>query len=62
MTPAQFKAALKKLDATPSSKKAAAMLGLSLRQVQRFASGENAIPGPVEKLLKCLLEAEKAKG
>jgi hypothetical protein len=59
MTPAQFKAALKKLGATPSSKKAAEMLGVTVRQNQRFASGENEIPPTVVKLLECLLEVAK---
>ena len=52
-------AALKELGATPASKKAAGMLGVTVRQCQRFASGENQIPATVVKLLECLLEVAK---
>jgi hypothetical protein len=62
MTPAQFKAALKKLGATPSSKKAAEMLGVTVRQNQRFMSGENEVPPTIQKLLACLLREKRPKG
>jgi len=35
---------------------AAALIGITSRQSFRFASGENAIPVPVTKLLACYLE------
>ena len=37
----------------------AEMPGVSVRQCQRFASGENQIPATVVKLLECLLEVAK---
>lgn len=51
MTTKQYLAALKELGLTPSGKGTAAALGLSLRQVQRIAAGQAAVPGPVAKLL-----------
>jgi transcriptional regulator with XRE-family HTH domain len=61
MTPKQFRAALKRLGLTPSSKRAAQALGVSVRQVQRFASGENHIPPTVVKLLAALTELRQSK-
>lgn len=55
MTTAQYLAALHKLGLTPSSQKTADTLGLSLRQCQRIASGDSAVPGPVEKLLRLMV-------
>ena len=59
MTPQQFRAALRKLGLTPSSKRSAQALGVSVRQVQRFASGENQIPPTVVRLLSALSELAK---
>ena len=59
MTPIQYKRALKVLGATPASKKAASLLGITVRQSQRFANGENQITPTVCKLLKCLMEVQK---
>lgn len=56
MTTAQYLAALKKLDLSPSGKQTAEALGLSLRQCQRIASGDSAVPGPVDRLLRLMLE------
>lgn len=55
MTKTQYLAALKKLRLTPSGKRTARVLGLSIRQCQRFASGETAVPQTVERLLFLLV-------
>lgn len=46
MTPSQFKTAIAKLSLTQEG--AGLWLGLSPRQGQRYANGEQEIPGPVE--------------
>lgn len=51
MTTKQYLAALKSLGLKPSGKATAEILGLSLRQCQRIAAGESAVPGPLAKLL-----------
>jgi DNA-binding transcriptional regulator YiaG len=56
MTPEHFRKALRKLGLTPSSKRTAVALGVSVRQCQRWASGENNIPATVVKLLAALIE------
>lgn len=56
MTQKQYLAALKKLDLTIASKRTAHVLGLSVRQCQRFAAGETAIPPTVERLLAMYLQ------
>ncbi|HVG51622.1 MAG TPA: hypothetical protein VM867_08320 [Xanthobacteraceae bacterium] len=48
--------ALSKLGLTPSGKATALALGIGLRQCQRIAAGEQAVPRPVEKLLAMYLE------
>lgn len=52
MTARQYLAALKSLGLTPSGKATADVLGLSLRQCQRFAAGDSEVPGSVAKLLE----------
>jgi transcriptional regulator with XRE-family HTH domain len=52
MTMKQYLAALKSLGLTVAGQRTADVLGLSVRQVQRFASGESEIPGSVAKLLE----------
>jgi uncharacterized membrane protein len=54
MTPQQFVASLKKLGYRPQSKKAAEVLGVSVRQLQRWGSGENEVTPTVERLLEVL--------
>ena len=61
MTPNQYKKALKTLGITVASKRVEDALGITVRQSMRFSSGENSIPGPIEKLLECLIAAEAAK-
>jgi hypothetical protein len=61
MTPAQYKKALNALGVTVASKKVEELIGITVRQSMRFASGENQIPGPIEKLLKCLQEVAASK-
>jgi hypothetical protein len=51
MTTKQYLAALKSLGLTPSGKRTADVLGLSLRQVQRIAAGDSEVPGSVAKLI-----------
>lgn len=53
MTPDQFKKAIKQLGL--SQEKAGLWLGLSERQGQRYASGDQEIPAPVGKLLRLVL-------
>jgi hypothetical protein len=56
MTTNQYLAALKKLGLTPAARATADALGLSVRQCQRLASGEQAIPETVAKLLRMYLD------
>lgn len=53
MTTTQYLAALKKLQLTPHGKATSAALGLSLRQLARYAAGE-PIPPTVGLLLEAL--------
>lgn len=55
MTNNQYLAALKKLRLTPASKATAEALGLSVRQVQRIAAGQD-VPETVAKLIRMYLE------
>lgn len=55
MTVKQYLAALKKLGLTPSGKATAEALGLTVRQCQRFASGEQDVPRPIVLLLAMYL-------
>jgi hypothetical protein len=55
MTPDQFVASLKKLGYRPQSKKAAEALGVSVRQLQRWGSGENEVTPTIERLLGALI-------
>jgi DNA-binding transcriptional regulator YiaG len=54
MNPAEFKRACARLRLSVSASRHA--LGLSLRQVQRYSSGEQEIPAPVAKLLRLALK------
>lgn len=58
MTIAQYLAALKNLGLTRASKKTAAALGVTVRQCQRYADGDQEIPETIALLLKCLLIQE----
>lgn len=53
MTQLQYCKALAKLNLTPYS--AAPILGISLRQSHRYASGEQPVKETVAKLLACYL-------
>jgi hypothetical protein len=53
MTGTQYSATIAKFGLTPYA--AARVLGVSLRQSHRYASGESAIPRPVVKLLRLAL-------
>lgn len=53
MTSRQYNAALAKLNLTPYA--AAPVLGISLRQSHRYASGEQPVKDTVAKLLACYL-------
>lgn len=55
MTTKQYLAALKKLGLTPSGKATAAALGLTVRQCQRYAAGQD-VPATVALLLRMYLE------
>lgn len=55
-----FMIILKKLGLTVASQRTAKALGLSIRQVQRVAIGEQPVPPPVELLLKAYLKYPKA--
>lgn len=54
MTPTQFRTAISKLGL--SQERAGLWLGLSKRQGQRYANGEQAIPEPVAKLLRLVIK------
>jgi plasmid maintenance system antidote protein VapI len=56
MTRKEYLAALDKLRLGIASKATAEALGLSLRQIQRLAAGEQDISGSVERLLKMYLK------
>lgn len=56
MTIKQYLAALKKLGLTPAGQATAEALGLTVRQCQRIASGENEISGTIAKLLAMYLK------
>jgi len=51
MLPDDYLTALKKLGLTPASKITAAALGMSVRQIQKYATGEAAVPAAVARLL-----------
>lgn len=55
MTTKQYLAALKKLGLTPSGKATAAALGLTLRQCQRLAAGDQKVSATVALLLAMYL-------
>jgi orotate phosphoribosyltransferase-like protein len=55
MTADEFTTALKVFALTPHQKAAAQMLGISLRQCQRYSAGEAVIPASVDKLMERLL-------
>lgn len=56
MTTEQYLRALKRLGLTPASKDTARALALSVRQCQRIASGESAVPKHVDLLLRMYLK------
>ena len=58
MTTNQYLAALHKLGLSPSGKATAETLGLSLRQCQRIAADDSAVPEPVSKLLRLMIRLE----
>jgi hypothetical protein len=55
MTADEFTTALKVFGLTPHQEAAAQMLGISLRQCQRYGAGEAVIPATVAKLMERLL-------
>ena len=54
MTTEAYLRALKRLKLLPQSQAAAAALGVSVRQLTRYAAGDN-IPETLAKLLRCYL-------
>jgi hypothetical protein len=52
ITGRQFKKVLKELGLTVASKRTSALIGVSVRQVQRLASGMQPVPRPIELLLQ----------
>ena len=52
MSPRQYLAALEALDLTVASQRTAKLLRINIRQSQRYASGDAAVPEPVEQLLQ----------
>jgi hypothetical protein len=55
MSPSQFRAALKTLGLGVASQRTSKALGISIRQCQRLAVGEQPVPLPMERLLKMYL-------
>ena len=60
MTTSDYLKTLAKLDLQPAGKATAAALGVSVRQLQYYASGA-PIPKPVERILTLLFAARFAK-
>lgn len=58
MTTAEYLKALDALGLTPAGQATAEALGLSLRQCQRYAAGDN-VPKTLEKLLRLMLLARR---
>jgi len=56
MSKRQFLAALDRLDLTVASQRTATLLGVGIRQNQRFASGDARVPRPVALLLNMYLK------
>jgi hypothetical protein len=56
MTPTQYRAAITKLGL--SQEGSGLWLGLSARQGQRYANGEQEIPEPVAKLLRLMIRLD----
>ena len=56
MSAKQFLAILEKLGLTVASQRTAAAFGVSIRQCQRLAIGEQPVPPPLERLLKMYLK------
>jgi len=52
MTPRQYHEALKELGLTVASQRTAKLLGVNIRQSQRYASGDAEVPEAVERLLQ----------
>lgn len=60
MSPSQFKAALKKLGTGHNRIGAAQLMGVTVRQNQRWATGGNPIPPSTELLIAALLALQEA--
>ena len=58
MTPAQYREALAALGMTPAAKATDTALGLSVRHIQRLATGQCPVPETVALLLKCLISKQ----
>jgi len=52
MTPRQYHEALKELGLTVASQRTAKLLGVNIRQSQRYASGDAEVPEAIERLLQ----------
>ena len=58
MTTKQYLAALKHLGLSTYGKATAEALGVTVRQLGRYASGENAIPDTLARLLEALIKLQ----
>ena len=56
METAEYLAALKRLGLTTASQRTSMAIGHNVRQCQRFANGDAAIPAPVARLLRMYLK------
>jgi hypothetical protein len=54
MTTNQYLASIKRLGLSPQGQATAKALGVTVRQLGRYASGENAIPPTLARLLEAL--------
>ena len=52
MSARKFRTTLDELGLTVASQRTSRLLGIGIRQVQRFAVGEQPVPPPVELLLQ----------
>jgi hypothetical protein len=59
MTTKQYLAALKRLGLSSHGKDTAEALGVTVRQLSRYASGDTAIPDMLERLLECLQKTSR---
>jgi DNA-binding transcriptional regulator YiaG len=56
MSPKRYRKVLKQLGLSVAGKRTAELLGVGVRHLQRYASGDAKVSGPVKKLLELYLK------